>query len=70
VDSGDRANVNKVVEERGDFLQKIMIMSPLADMPKLAVANPKTIKGSTEEWQMYTEHSGQLNNMETIQPAD
>jgi len=39
-------------------------------MPKLAVANPKTIKGSTEEWQMYTEHSGQLNNMETIQPAD
>ena len=70
VDSGDRAEVEKIVDERSDFLQEIMIMSPLADMPKLAVANPDTVKGDSKNWIMYTEHSGQLNNFETISPAD
>ncbi|MBM38749.1 MAG: hypothetical protein CL765_00345 [Chloroflexi bacterium] len=70
VDSGDRAEVEKIVDERSDFLQEIMIMSPLADMPKLAVANPDTVKGDSKNWIMYTEHSGQLNNFETIMPAD
>ncbi|GEM_PF-525521 len=70
VDTGDRAEVEKIVDERSDFLQKIMIMSPLADMPKLAVANPDTVKAKSDQWIMYSEHSGQLNNFETIQPAD
>ena len=66
LDSEDEAQIRQVLDERSDFLQSIMIMSPIVDMPKLAVTNPETVG---QGWVMYDEGAGLFNNFETIEHA-